>query len=294
MQRGIVLTLGAAVLWGTSFPVIDVGLERLHPLTFAALRFVLASVSLGIAAWLLGRWRPALLRDRSLWVLGAFTTASFLLQFVAQTLTTPGKTALLINLSVFPVAGLSWMMYGERLGGSRLPAVLLAGSGVLLLTTGGRLDALQGGALLGDALAFLAGLAWAGFAVLSKPAVDRLGAIPVSVSVFLVASLALGAIALPFGTPPPLEPASLGIAGYVGVMCTALAFALFTAGLRSLTPTVSAVVLVLEIVVALALSLALAREAMTLEKGLGAALVVAAVALASRAARTDPANRGAA
>jgi len=281
VRPGVVATLLAALLWGTSFPAIDLGLAHVHPLAFAALRFALALAVLLALAAAVGRMRPGLFASRRVIVLGLLVAGSFLSQFLAQTLTTPGKTALFVNLSVFPIAALAYAMYGEALGRRLGPAVALAGVGAVLVATGGRLETLHGGTLAGDALALASGLFWAFFAVGAKPLFAREGAIETIVPVFAWALAVLAPVAVASGAPAPAGLAAWAAVGYVGFLCTAAAFALWAHGMPAVGAAASAVMLVAEIVVALAISLALGLERLSPATALGAGLVLAGVGLAS-------------
>ena len=71
------------------------------------------------------------------------------------------------------------------------------------------------------------------------------------------------------------------VVGYTAIFNTAIAFTLYQAGLRYLTATSSAVVLMLEIVTAVAISTTFLGEVLNLYSWVGAALVLASVLLVS-------------
>lgn len=289
---GIAATLSAAVLWGSSFSVNDIGLRHVGPGTFAFLRFALAAVvTLGIMA-ALRRLSPHLLRHRWFWGLCVANALAFLLQYAAQTMTTPARTALFVNASAFAVALLERALFGMRLGPARWAAIVLGFAGAGVLIVGGDPRALAGGRLLGDALAMLAGLVWSVYFVYNDRAVEREE--PIHLAAWTFAGTALLLAAAPLLDPwlgldqtSGIDRAGASAIVYSGVVTTALAFGLWAYGLTRIRASISAVLLLVEILVASLVSVALGRESFGwIELG-GAALMMGAIVLASGVARRD-------
>ncbi|MCK5560346.1 MAG: EamA family transporter, partial [Thermoplasmata archaeon] len=71
-------TLFAAFFWGTSFVVIELGLEIINPYWFAQLRFLVASVG-ALAVVLLFRKRieKKVLFSHWIWLMGLFKALGF-------------------------------------------------------------------------------------------------------------------------------------------------------------------------------------------------------------------------
>lgn len=281
MSRGIHLsvaaTLLAAFLWGTSFIVNDEGLKHTEPATFATLRFVIAG-AMGIAAMAAMRnMRWPLLRNKWLWGMAAANAAAYLLQYAAQTSTTPARTALLVNVSAFGVAILERFVFKERLGWRRIVALSVGVAGANLLIVGG--GNLEGGRLEGDLLALASGLAWAGYFVVNRQVLLKTNDL-VGVTSWTFALTAIVLAPFLFFDARPLQADALGWAAivYAAVLTTAVAFGLWAYGLRRLTATASSVLLLFEVLVATLLSFALGRESFTLLDGVGAVLLVAALA----------------
>lgn len=297
-SAALAFTVLAAVLWGTSFPANDLGLQATDAWTFMALRFGIAFGAGLAAAALLRALDASWLRSLWTWAVGLVNALSYELQFLGQSLHAPGAAALMVNVGNLAVPLLAFLVLGERLGGARAGAVALAAAGVVLVATRGSPEALAGSEFLGSLLTLAAGLCFALVIVLSKAALASRGAQDArSLVAFttwvigLTALLALPGAAL-LGSRV-LAPQALLAAGYTGLATTVLAFLLWLAGLRALTSVVSGVVLLLEIVVALALSIALGLDALTLASALGALAILAAVALASAASPAAPPMPGA-
>jgi drug/metabolite transporter (DMT)-like permease len=276
-RPAIAATLFAAVLWGTSFSVNDIGLRAISPATFVVLRCALGGGLLLAGLALARRLDASMLRRPAFYLLVLANAAAFVLQYHAQTLTTPARTAFIVNASVLIVALLDRVLLSTRLGPARLLAVAAGFLGAALLVTGGNVESLRGGRFAGDLLALASGAAWSFWLVLSKRELASSDAWSVTAWTFgLTALAALPALALdaaPLAVPPDAWWAIL----YAGVVTTALAFVLFTWGLARLHATASNVLVLVEILVATTISLALARESFTPADALGGAVLVGAV-----------------
>ena len=271
-------TLLAATVWGTSFSVNDRGLAYVGPAAFVVLRFAIGgALVLGIAL-VARRLDAGLLRSPLVWALGATNALGFLLQYVGQTMTTPARTALFVNTSAFAVALIERYVLGARLGWRRALAIVVGVTGAGLLIVGGSpQELLVGDRILGDLLTLASGLAWSAYFVLNDRAVARHDPLSVTAWTFaLSALLALPALLL---DPRPLAWSPQGALAvlYAGVATTALAYGLWSYGLRGIRPSASALLLLVEILVASIVSLALGRETFGAVELVGAALLVGAV-----------------
>ena len=274
----------AAVLWGTSFPVVSVGIkDGLDPRTFVFLRFALAApIMWGVTRWL-GKSLVPLLRSRAVWIVGSLNAVGFLSQFVGQQYTNASVAALLVNLSVVLAAGGGVLFLGERFGGLKLTGVVLAVVGTVLITTNGDLSFVTGGQLLGDALYLIAAVAWAGYIVYAKKKTDQLRWDPVSLAACIVTVTAILVlpVAVTAGSGVAIGQASLAAIGYTAIFNTVIPFVLYQQGLRYLTASSSAVVLMLEIVVAVMISVAFLGETLTPFAWVGALAVLGSIVLVS-------------
>ena len=112
-SKAVLLTILAGALWGTSFPIIKIGLTYTDPFAFLFWRFLVSSVAL-VAVMLLLRKLEFKMGDMKLLVfLGIANGAGYLLQYVGMNYTTAAKAALFINLSAMWVALLSPKLLGE-------------------------------------------------------------------------------------------------------------------------------------------------------------------------------------
>ncbi|WP_336345547.1 DMT family transporter [Halalkalicoccus ordinarius] len=159
-----------ALVWGTSFPAINVGLESLPPLLFAALRYDIAAVLLFGYVVVAGyRWRPTTYQDWLLILIGGVLLIGghFALLFTGQQYVTGGVAAIVLSLTpvVTPVFAIA-LLPDERLGPLGVLGVGLGLLGVAIVAQpGGDLsggDQLYGIALLmGSAMSFAFGAVFA-------------------------------------------------------------------------------------------------------------------------------------
>jgi drug/metabolite transporter (DMT)-like permease len=285
-KRAVALTVLAGVLWGTSFVAIKAGLEYVEVFWFVFLRMLLASAAGAVLLLLTGKFRFSFLKIRTVWTLGVLSGIAFLLQYLALLFTTASKTSLLVNLSVIGVALLSWRLYGERFGSRGLAALILGVVGLFLLTTNGGLSPLISGQALGDLLALLTAVIWAFFTILSKKLVTSRASdvYPISIWVLLTTAITLLPFATSSGAAPVLRIPPVGwmFILYIAVFCTTIPYSLWNFGLTRITPTNSALILLIEILVAFLGGVMLLGESLGVVAAVGAVLTFVAIILGAR------------
>jgi drug/metabolite transporter (DMT)-like permease len=281
----LVQTSVSALLWGTSFPVISVALKGgLDPSVFVFLRFAVAAPLMLALAILLRRNVTVLLRSRGVWVLAFLNAVGFLCQFIGQKYTEASVAALLVNLSVVLAAAGGVVFLREKLNSMKVAGVVIAFVGTALIATNGDFTALTGGNLLGDLLYLVAALVWAGYIVYAKKKTEEWKWDPLAVASCIVAVTAVFVLPaaliahLPFSSISALSWEAIA---YTAVFNTAIPFVLYQAGLRQLTASLSAVVLMLEIVVVILITVLFLGETFTVLSALGAVAVLASILLVS-------------
>jgi drug/metabolite transporter (DMT)-like permease len=285
-EVGIALaeTAFTAVLWGTSFPVVSVGIKGgLDPRTFVFLRFAIAAPLMLFVAIALGKGVKGLLKSRAVWIVGLLNAAGFLCQFVGQQYTDASVAALLVNLSVVLAAVGAALFLEERFGGLKVAGVVLAVLGTVLITTNGDISVVTRSQALGDGLYLIAAFSWAGYIVYAKKKTDEDRWDPIAVAACIVTVTAVASLpaALTAGFGGVISTGSLGAIAYTAVFNTVIPFVLYQAGLRYLTAGTSAVVLMLEIVVAVLISVAFLGETLTILAWVGAVALLGSILLVS-------------
>lgn len=290
MRPAILLVyVGIAFLWGSTWSVIRIGLDDLPPLRFAGLRMAIAAVLL--APFLLrgGTWRA--LRGptgRRIALVGMFQIAlPYGLMFVAQQWVPSGLAAILF--ATFPVwiALLARLLLpGEGLGPGRIAAALLgiAGVAVLQLPHLGRVEG-SGRLLLGSALVVIASIVVALANVLARRHLTAVSPLAMTAGQAAIGAVVLLAAALAFerGLPGAFTPRAVAALLYLAVFATAVTYL----GLYWLVPRVpiSAIgaIPLLDTSVAVALGALLLGEEVGWHLAAGGAMVVVAAWLAARA-----------
>ena len=291
-KGAILATLGAGLLWGSSFSVIKIGLRSIDPYWFVFFRFSFASVVALVAIAPLGKLPNvrALLRSPVVLVLGVTNALGFILQFKGQTMTTAGNAALLINTCTIFVAVASRFVFRERFGPLKAAAVVLGVLGAYLVTTGGRIVVGVGPELVGDLLVFAAALLWTFFIILSKKVVSGhdVDVPSLTTAMFVVTAAASLPAALLFGggSFPGVTPEWWTVP-YTAVLCTIIPFFLWVWGLKRVSATTSSVIMLTEVIFALALAALLLGERLSGGGLVGSVLIMAAVVLASRDATAE-------
>jgi len=253
------------------------------PLLVGFVRMAVAAPCLLLAARLAAApWRLAWRRDAlACLALGAFMAAYQVFYFSAVALTGIATTALLaICSSPLMITLLAVLWLGERL---TLRVVAALGMGIagtaLLVARPGAIGTVGGGFLPGAALALGAGLAYALYAVGAKASLARIAPLPLAALTFTVAAVALAPTLL--GEPRVTAQLAAGwpLFLYLGLVPTALAYSLYTIGLRRTPATVAGIVTLLEPATATALGVGVFGEHLGLGGAFGALLLLGAIAL---------------
>lgn len=268
----------SAVLWGTSFPVIRMGLQYISPILFLFLRFSLATMILLIVLFAKGV-RPGL-RDIGglVGLTGVLNAVAYALQFVGQKFTYATNAALMINTSPIFTAIFAHFLLEEKLTKPRAGAIILTflGASIVILGSSSALKL----RVIGDIICMAAGAIWGLYVAeakrLREKGIDELELLFIW---FLFVAI-LGGVASPLEKPRILlNIQAIFAVVYTAIMCTVLPFLLWYKALRSLEASSSSNYFMLEIVVsALAEAIFLGLD-INMLMVLGAILIVVGVYL---------------
>lgn len=205
-SSAIVALLALAGIWGYNWVQMKIAVHYAPPFQFAALRICLGSVSLLLAllcmskphsAGLLARLAPKEIRG-TMWVGLLQIAGMYGLTTWALVSGGAGKTSVLVYTMPLWTIVFAWMFLKERVRGWQWVAIGLSITGIVLILEPQHL----GGSLPSKLLAILAGISWAGGAIVAKKvrqAVDLdllsfttwqmvAGAIPLTIIALLVPS----------------------------------------------------------------------------------------------------------
>lgn len=267
-------------IWGYNWVVMKVALADATPLTFAALRSLLAAAALFVVL-VLTRRPLAPRRPGALVLLGLLQTTGFV-GFVALALQSgaAGKSAVLAYTMPFWTLVLAGLMLGERVRGMQWLAVALAGAGLV-----GIVDPWRNTVVTADTLwALGAAWSWAGANIVVKR-MDLDGDELLNVSAWQmgVGALGLGALALFAGVEESVRWSvsfSLALA-YNVVLATALAWLLWLFALNRLSAGAAGLASLGVPVCALAAAWLQLGEVPTRAEAAGMALILGALAVLS-------------
>jgi drug/metabolite transporter (DMT)-like permease len=251
---GILVSL--ALIWGSSFILMDRGLVAFSPLQVAGLRMTIAGLTLLPFA------RQALRRvDRKAWpwivLVGIVGNAlpAFLFP-LAETVITPATAGILNTLSPVFALLLGVLLFGFRFSRLKVTGVMISFVGALVLVLSGAKEINLSTHLQYSGLVVLATLGYGLSVNIIKKRLQDVFALDIS-------TLALLAMALPYGLylafsdvgtilqVHPYAWASLGFIAVLGAIGTAFALILFNRLVQLTDPMVSASVTYLIPVVAL-------------------------------------------
>ncbi len=274
-RRDYVFVVLASVFWGTAFPGTKLIVGAVDPLFITMARLGIGAL-LGFAILAaMHRLRWSFLRDPWVWLLGLVNSLAFNLQNVGLAYTTASKTALLVNVNIVFIAILMVVIYKEKVTAGRTTGIALGLLGVLVLATKLNPASLAGGDFFGDVLVFFAGVMWSFYVMGLKRMVDRGGDYLALVAMILATTAVFSAVPVAV-LPGPWPSGALSWAGilYLGLIPTFLPMFLYTLSLRTISPTVSSLLVLLEIIVATLLSVAMFGDVLDVFTLVGGALIL--------------------
>ena len=126
----VFFTILAAILWGTSFPAIKIGLQYVDAILFVFMRFLIALVITLTVLILTKKFRFEFKKDKKLiGFIGILNGIAYLLQYFGMNYTTAAKSSLFVNLTAIWVAVFSTFLINEHFNKRKIAAVI---SGIFL------------------------------------------------------------------------------------------------------------------------------------------------------------------
>lgn len=277
---GVFALLGATVIWGSAFIAQSVGMDKIGPFTFQAVRCFLAVVFLFPASALFSKgkpfWKswadPALWRSGVICGLALFAASS--LQQIGLVYTDAGKAGFLTAMYIVFVPFLG-LFLGQRPGRNALLSLIPAIVGLYLLSCTS-----VSGINKGDVLLLLCAVAFSVQILL----IDRHCAGLDGLKLNCIQALVVAVLSVPWALLTETVDASRIAScwlplGYAGVLSMGVAYTLQIVGQKRVAPSAAALLMSLESVFAALFGWLLLHETMTGSELFGCALVFCAVIL---------------
>ena len=277
---GVIALLGATVIWGSAFIAQSVGMDKIGPFTFQAVRCFLAVVFLFPASALFSKgkpfWKswadPALWRSGVICGLALFAASS--LQQIGLVYTDAGKAGLLTAMYIVFVPFLG-LFLGQKPGRNALLSLIPAIVGLYMLSCTS-----VSGINKGDVLLLLCAVAFSVQILLIDRHCAGLDGLKLNCIQALVAAVLSVPWALLTETVDASRIASCWLPlGYAGILSMGVAYTLQIVGQKRVAPSAAALLMSLESVFAALFGWLLLHETMTRAEELGCVLVFAAVVI---------------
>ncbi len=201
-SRTELLLLVAILIWAANYPLAKYGLERLDSFVFNSIRFIAATVVLGLPYLRHATWKPIAAKDMP-GFLRAGLLASVLYQvlfIIGLTMTSAGNSAVLLSTSPLWTLFLHARMHREPVEPRMWIGMILSFAGIVMIIIGsGQKLALGGTDIAGDLIMLVAAGLWGLNTNLQKPLLVHYSALQLSFVFSLIGAAGLTVIAVPSG-----------------------------------------------------------------------------------------------
>lgn len=279
------LAIGALILvtviWGGGFVASDIALESMKPFQIMMVRFLLASVLMGVISWGQRKGEEKL-KDRSGAIkagvlMGVTLFMGFAFQIIGLQYTTPSKNAFLTALNVVIVPFIAFVILKKKIGAKGIIGAVMSVLGVGLLSLNGNFTV-----SLGDGLTLLCAV---GFALQIFFTSEFVKKYPASVlnTVQMFTAFVLSAISLMIFGENDFQVTTQGWLSvlYLGVVSTTICYLLQTACQKYIDETKAAIILSMESVFGTIFSIMILHEVVTVRMVIGCAVILAAVIISN-------------
>ncbi len=276
-----------AVLWGSTFTIGKLATEAFSASFIIALRFLIASVALLIAAFPFRKQLDKKYLIDGFWM-GLTIFLSYFLQVTGLTLdTSPGKSAFLSTTYSIMVPFIYWLVTKDRPKAHHIACVFLCLLGVGLLSLSG-----GWGMSAGDIMTVLSGLPYAVNIVISALFCRKRNALLLTtIELWVVTILAWIFVFAGNSFPSEFPVRAVGGIVYMGLLATALCLYLQSYGLKYAEPAIGGMLLSLESVFGVLFSVIIYHEKVTLRMLIGFAVIFIAILLSQWEGKKRPSDK---
>ena len=278
------LLLLTALIWGSAFAVVKNTLDSFAPGAIIAMRYIIgAAITAALfRKHLKGIAKADIARGA---LVGLLLCCAYMIQTIGLQYTTAGKNAFLTTIYVLLVPFGCRLFFGQKLQKSNLLAACMMLLGIGLLS----LDGASGGLNIGDILTLICGVFYAAHIIAVERCQQKTNTYALIVLQFAFCALFAGLYSLIFerGMPMDFNLGSVGGLLYIAIFSTTIAMSLQNIG-QSMAPASHAVILLsLESVFGVLFSCLLLGEKVTLQMGIGFAIIFAALLVSELAPKKE-------
>ncbi|RIJ68816.1 MULTISPECIES: DMT family transporter [unclassified Rummeliibacillus] len=272
---GEILLLLTAIIWGSGYIGMKVGLAHLTVFQIMAGRFALATIFLTI----IFHKNVKLITKRVLWkgiILGVILFLAFTVQTIGLDYTTPSKNAFLTAVNVMIVPLIAFVIYKRKFDGFEMLAALLAIIGIGFLSLQGSMQMNIGDFLsLASAIGFAFDIFYTNMFVKTEDALAL-----TIVQLFTAAVLSIIAVIVLGEVPTTISSEEVSVILYLGIVCTTIAYVCQNIGMQYADPTKSALILSTEALFGTIFSVIILHEILTSRMIIGSFIILIAIIIA--------------
>ena len=269
------------VIWGGGFVASDMALESMKPFQIMMVRFLLASVLMGVISR--GqRKSEEKLKDRAGAIkagvlMGVTLFMGFAFQIIGLQYTTPSKNAFLTALNVVIVPFIAFVILKKKIGAKGIIGAVMSVLGVALLSLNGDFTV-----SLGDGLTLLCAVGFAFQIFFTSEFVKKYPASVLNM-VQMFTAFVLSASSLMIFGENDFHVTTQGWLSvlYLGVVSTTICYLLQTACQKYIDETKAAIILSMESVFGTIFSIMILHEVVTIRMIIGCAVILAAVIISN-------------
>lgn len=264
------------IIWGGGFVASDMALESMLPFQIMAVRFLLATVLMGLISIksLRGMKKEEI---RAGGLMGIALFAAFALQIIGLQYTTPSKNAFLTALNVVIVPFIAFIILKKKIGIKGIIGAVMSVAGVALLSLNGDLSL-----GLGDGLTLLCAVGFAFQIFLTSEFVKKYRATVLNF-VQMTTAFLLSVVSLFVFGETNFQVTAKGWLSvlYLGVISTTVCYLLQTASQKYVDETKAAIILSMESVFGTLFSIIILHEVITPRMVAGCIIILTAVIISN-------------
>jgi drug/metabolite transporter (DMT)-like permease len=283
-RTALLLSLIAALLFGSQYVMIKDGIGEASPFLFGALTMSIGGLLVMLLVQKRKKLDISIFKHWEVWAGMAVAASMIACQYVGLTMSAASVGGLIVGSNIIFVVPISAFAFGEVIGWRRGLGIAIGLFGLFTITTQWNLSFIGSNTFLGYILLLGASLSIALNYPLTKLATRHMGNDEWVMAFHLLSAIPLFILALVDGGARGIGTISLPSHLYVGILCTSVPTLLWAIGLGSLTLTTSATVLLSESVFAVILGALVLSEPLGPITIFGAVLVFGAIVMVANGA----------